>query len=228
MPRRSAFSLTELLVVLTIIALLASILMPVVKAVRDAANRVQCMAHLRQCGLAVQSYLGDNRGWYPTSRQDIYSGNVFWFEKLLTYAEAFDRNHDGRLDDADLASGRNILKGCPGFKPDATDVGHGYLGFGFNGCLRMAEDKRRSWWNIQAGIAFYLDYNQLRVSHASQRTLVADSPGWHVTVDNDKYSTSWAPNRHRANANYLACDGHAAALRPDQGRLSIADPTKIE
>jgi prepilin-type N-terminal cleavage/methylation domain-containing protein/prepilin-type processing-associated H-X9-DG protein len=228
MRHRLGFTLLELLVVVTVIAVLAAMLMPAIRTVRDAASKTQCLGHLRQNGLAVLSYLGDNRGWYPTARQDIYNANIFWFDHILPFVDAVERTGNGTLDAKDLVSGANVIKGCPAWKPSATDVIHGYVGYGFNGCLKMAGDKRRSWWNIQAGVNFYLDYNQRQITNLTQRTLIGDAPDWHLTVDNSKYATTWAPNRHRANANYLACDGHAAARYPDTARLAIADPTQVE
>lgn len=227
-PLRHGFSLSELLVTVTIIALMLAMLMPALRTVFDSAQRVTCLGHLRQCGLGVTAYLLDNRGWYPTSRWDIYSSNIFWFDHILPYVDADERTGNGTLDAKDLVDGRNVLKGCPAWKPTSIDVIHGFVGYGFNGCLRMAGDKRRSWWNVQAGTISYLDYNQRQVTRPDQRTLIGDSPGWHLTIDNSKYTACWAPTRHRATANYLACDGRALGRYPATARLSVADPDSLE
>src|SRR4051794_12804812 len=66
---RDAFTLMELLVVIGIIGILASLLMPALSQAKQKANRVKCLNHMRQLGLAVTMYAGENDGQFPPRRR---------------------------------------------------------------------------------------------------------------------------------------------------------------
>lgn len=63
--RSRAFTLVELLVVIGIIAVLISILLPVMGRARESANNVKCMSNLRTIGQAMAGYQAENKGSLP-------------------------------------------------------------------------------------------------------------------------------------------------------------------
>ncbi len=58
---RSAFSLIELLVVISIIGVLTSLTFPAINAARESARKLSCSSHMRQLGLAMQSHTISHR-----------------------------------------------------------------------------------------------------------------------------------------------------------------------
>ena len=64
--RRNAFTLIEVLVVISVVALLISILLPTMKAARRQAMVTECMSNLKQIGIGLANHVVENDGQYPT------------------------------------------------------------------------------------------------------------------------------------------------------------------
>lgn len=68
-----AFTLVELLVVISVIGLLMGILIPALNKARGVASRTYCMSNLRQIGVAFRAYLDDNRDIFPPACNIAYA-----------------------------------------------------------------------------------------------------------------------------------------------------------
>lgn len=73
-PSRGGFTLIEMLVVIAIMALLAALLVPsVTRALRRGVSQT-CLSNLRQNGQAIDLYIEDHDGYWPTHP----SSNGIW------------------------------------------------------------------------------------------------------------------------------------------------------
>ena len=83
---KSGFTLVELLVVISIIALLVSILMPALGKARAQARDVVCKANLKQWALCKDLYLteNDDRFWSG------FGGSLWWMSAMRPYMDDID------------------------------------------------------------------------------------------------------------------------------------------
>ncbi len=93
---RPAFTLVELLVVITIIGMLLALLIPVVSSAREHGRRAQCISNQKQLGFALLRYEGSQKsfpGWQnlvPTTTVSSFGATVSWLTMLLPHLEQND------------------------------------------------------------------------------------------------------------------------------------------
>ncbi len=59
----TAFTLIEMITVIAVIGILISVLLPTLQRVNDRAKKTKCMSNLRQIGIDMLIYSGDNNGY---------------------------------------------------------------------------------------------------------------------------------------------------------------------
>src|ERR1039457_5018027 len=72
----SAFTLVEMLVVISIIGILAALLLPALTGSQMRAKRIVCESQLRQMGIAFQSFAHDHNGKFPMQVSTNDSGSL--------------------------------------------------------------------------------------------------------------------------------------------------------
>jgi prepilin-type processing-associated H-X9-DG protein/prepilin-type N-terminal cleavage/methylation domain-containing protein len=81
---KKCFSLIELLIVISIIAILASLLLPALNKARDSAKSISCKSNFKQIGTSFLLYAGDFNGYMIPVANDSYTGD-FWTRIMVKY-----------------------------------------------------------------------------------------------------------------------------------------------
>lgn len=88
--RCSAFTLIEMLVTISIVALLIVLLLPALASARDSAKAVACLSNTRAIAVAMQLYADDDPlNFYPTPRMPSTNTALpTWLDLTTPYIEA--------------------------------------------------------------------------------------------------------------------------------------------
>jgi prepilin-type N-terminal cleavage/methylation domain-containing protein/prepilin-type processing-associated H-X9-DG protein len=117
---RKAFTLVELLVVIAIIGVLAALLLPALANAKKQAQSTYCKNNLKQWGVALQMYVGDNKAYPPYL---LPAHPVVQWEQLVQ-GYRFDAN----LGDADASYWTNRAYHCPAYTGALSNEGPIWLG----------------------------------------------------------------------------------------------------
>ena len=112
--KNMGFTLSELLTVISVIAVLAAILMPIFTSAKASAKRTSCQSNLTQIARGFEAYLSDYESCYPNTNDPyLWQGRVWrWpVRKYIGFYAAYNPNDPSG---AKQATGlRNNVLACP-------------------------------------------------------------------------------------------------------------------
>ncbi len=98
MARDRAFTLTELLVVMAVLAILAGLIMPALMSAMEAARRTKCASRLHQVGIGFLLYLNDSGQVYPWAEDPVSTDPYYWLWMGRGWRKAVERYVDDKLE----------------------------------------------------------------------------------------------------------------------------------
>lgn len=90
--KRAYFTLIELLIVISIIAILAALLLPALNRARDTAYRAVCLNNFKQIGVAQGNYSLDFSDWIIASKVRKNNEDAYWMYVLAGKTKVLGRN----------------------------------------------------------------------------------------------------------------------------------------
>jgi len=219
MPSARSFTLIELLVVVAIIAILCALLLPSLKAAKDAAKRIACVGNLRQVSAADNCYAMDFNMVVPTAAVAMNSTTYGWSRFICGDSFLGTPNY--------LPSTKALL--CPSQPPEKYSSQFQTYGKLYSYWGGTVSGIALSSWC--SGCYMYLK----RLKSPSQVCLFADCV--RSTTGNQMYyfetfrflENNGIHIRHSLKANLVYVDGHAGLASPrvlkDIGISAYVDPS---
>ena len=214
-----AFTLVELLVVISIIGLLAGLAVPAISGGLKSAKAGACLSNLHQIGVATMAYAADNSFKLPPGGSD---GENNWARDVYNYCGG-----------ADSRESKKTLFICPGsLKPVKTDVVVGQIPLtysGHKGLMPSASNAVVALSSVARPTEVILAGDGCQVAAGGYAGYVIDSPSIfsmqtgkggggsmetpiQTSPDSDSGSQGALRYRHAGKVNVVMCDGHAEAI----------------
>lgn len=204
--RKVTFTLLELLLVIAIIAILSSMILPVLKNLRNKSKAIVCINNQKQVYLGIASYANDNQNYRPPISTG--SGGVFWGRILID---------DKYL--PEVKSGSPTILLCPSATPNLVlDSFKNQM----NRSYGMNRESPYSGPNTISEISVFAPYKIDKSKCISQDILISDSLSlesglgqfeqWRFFYKTDSGTKYLLHFRHDSKVNASFYDGHISSF----------------
>lgn len=183
--KNAAFSLTEILVAIGIIAALATLLFPLSSSMKARAKQTYCLQNQRSLFQGLNLFAVDNNNLYIWTTVPPDSGNN-WHRNIWPYLR--ENGSYGNWGSADFSSAVKKMYVCPS-NPSKTAI----ISYALNSRLR---DKKSG--AIPGKTILLLDYEG-SLSEGSVSSLNAGLKGWHSGLNTVTFADGHAEMRTRTN-----------------------------
>lgn len=225
---RYGFTLIELLVVIAIIAILAALLLPALSKAKAKAKATKCISNVRQLGLAMIIYTGDN-GVYPVGI-DRANGDVWIWPSLLR-----ETMHGSRSTEVfHCPSAPQAAQWIPkfgsrlparlGYLQDEVRLipgGTFFMSYGYNVWGAFDGNNPNTGLGVFLGDPIWGETREADVVKPSEMIAIGDS-NWDLKKKGDPNwsgfigmyaERQWPLELHNNRAEILYCDGHVEGKR---------------
>jgi prepilin-type processing-associated H-X9-DG protein/prepilin-type N-terminal cleavage/methylation domain-containing protein len=198
--RSSGFTLTEVLVVITIVIVLAAITMVATKAFREKAGAAVCVQNLRQIGVGLHSYIAENNGRFPDGTAD-----VSWTDKGMCWYDAAAQNLGREYVAYHQGQPLPNCFGCPSGHKKAYEPDWPYTG-DYAANLRLGREGD--------GVMTLAAVKNPSATPYVQDTVKQNQFGeWVFGKGFPKTESQAFAARHNGSGNILWVDGHVSSLK---------------
>jgi prepilin-type processing-associated H-X9-DG protein len=228
MKRRNAFTLTELLVLVPILAMLGTLLFASLDSSKQTLQAAQCLSNMRQWGLAMGMYCNDYHDYLPYdgTGSGIDSGFNLgaWYNVLPHYINQTPLKdlYNSSPPNIPLPGQRSIYI-CPSVTAPAPNyvsppsTSNPYFGYAMDRLIPglSGRTRPRSLAELPSQVIFLSE---------SENNSFPFTDGYYI----GKFASQPVPPRHSGGMNFVFVDGHAQWYKLDDYSRTVPESNNAD